>query len=199
MKGIHQSNIIIRMMQWISIDKMKRSSWFELIFWIANSKVLWILKVKGNDFESLFCILFNIVSNYQTVLIDIALLQCTCQVYTNIAVFKVNTMIIISYPRGTLFTSDISIKLSVINGEKTSSPLFSLFTSGEVKSQLKTQKAKGNISVWRSNKSMLIESQSTTVLLYPSLTTDASIHVISSSNQPFMSLSSSAFPVPPID
>lgn len=118
MKGIHQSYITIRMMQWISIDKMKRSSWFELIFWIANSKMLWILKVKGNDFESLFCILFNIVSNYQTVLIDIALLQCTCQVYTNIAVFKVNTMIIISYPRGTLFTSDISIKLSVINGGK---------------------------------------------------------------------------------
>lgn len=51
-------------------------------------------------------------------LIDIALLQCTCQVYTNIAVFKVNTMIIISYPRGTLFTSDISTKLSVINGGK---------------------------------------------------------------------------------
>lgn len=117
MKGIHQSNIIIRMMQWISIDKMKRSSWFELIFWIANSKMLWILKVKGNDFESLFCILFNIVSNYQTVLIDIALLQCTCQVYTNIAVFKVNYDYI-SYPRGTLFTSDISIKLSVMWGGK---------------------------------------------------------------------------------
>lgn len=120
MKGIHQSNIIIRMMQWISIDKMKRSSWFELIFWIANSKMLWILKVKGtcNDFESLFCILVNSLRNKQTVLIDIALLQCTCQVYTNIAVFKVNTMIIISYPRGSLFTSDISIKLSVINGGK---------------------------------------------------------------------------------
>lgn len=85
-----------------------------IVIWI-KSKALWIPKIKRNDFESNIFFL-NILRYKQTVLIYIALLQCTCQIYTNTAVFKIYKMIIIRYPRGTLFTSDISIILSVTNG-----------------------------------------------------------------------------------
>lgn len=85
-----------------------------IVIWI-NSKALWIPNIKSNDFESKFFSL-NMLRNKQTVLIYIALLQCTCQIYTNTAVFKIYKMIIIRYPRGTLFTSDISIILGVTNG-----------------------------------------------------------------------------------
>lgn len=109
MKEIYQSNLIIGIMQWISIQKMKHSKWFELILKLCESR-----KFKGMTLNLIFFL--NILRNKQTVLIYIALLQCTCQIYTNTAVFKIYKMIIIRYPRGTLFTSDISIILSVTNG-----------------------------------------------------------------------------------
>lgn len=60
--------------------------------------------------------------NKQTVLIYIALLQCTCQIYTIIAVFKIYKMIIIRYPRGTLYLRYINY-IECNKWMKLSSPL----------------------------------------------------------------------------